>query len=221
MAIQAGGVAIVSLGVSCQVTHQISRHSDLIGDLIGAPVKSKGTPFDWMVSPAQSTARMIGEWRSYPEDPAGLAADHKPYWPQIPSWFWHDDQHLEAGTFLSRRGHLVENLSRLRQTERQVFVLANTQRNLHVFARRVVHPLNFVFEDEDLDALEAALEAQFPNPELWVVVRKDRHRLQGRKGHPRVIEYVPDVSKWRGDDEQWAAAFKRMLGSAETSEPGR
>ena len=121
------------------------------------------TPFDWNICPAQSAARMIRDWRFYPEDPASLVVDLTPYWPEIPCWFYHDAERLEAGTFLSREAHLAENLERVQEAERQVFILANTQKNLTNVARRVVHPMSFIFKDRDINALRAALAARLPN----------------------------------------------------------
>ena len=214
MAIWAGEVAIASVGVSCQATHQLENHGALIGGLVGSRPKNMRTPFDWIVCPAQSVARMIGDWRFHPADPAELIEDEAPFWPDPPCWFWHDGVHLAAGDFLARQDHISENFAKLRGFERQIFILSNTQGNLDEFAKTLRHPLDFTIKDDDIDAVDAALKAQFRNPELWVVARKDRHQLDRHKGDPRVFEFEYEPSDWKGDYGQWAAALTRMLAPA-------
>jgi len=211
MGIRVNGVAVVSVGVSCQATHQIENHATLIGELVGGKPKHVSAPFDWIICPARSAAGMIRDWRFHPSDPAELIDDQEPYWPQRHCWFWHDAEFLRTGDFLPRRDHLADNFDRLRQVERTIFILSNTQTNLDTFARSVRHPMEFAFTDEDLDTVEAALKSRFPNGELWIVAQKGRHALQRRRHDPRVIEFDFHASEWKGDYAQWSAALRRML----------
>lgn len=215
MGVRVGSFAMVGLGISCQANHQIGTHGALIRELTGSHKNAKHVrgPLDWAICPARSVARMIGDWRFYPADAADLVTDVTPYWPEGDCWFWHEGEHVASGEFASRQAHFVENLAALRALERVVFVICNTQTNLDEVARSVSRPLELAFTDEDIDAVEAASKAQFPNSELWTVVRKDRNRLQRRRRDPRVFEFEPDPSDWNGDYAQWAEAITRIMRS--------
>ena len=215
MAILARGVAVVSVGIGCQGTHQIGEHGALIGEWAGATPKQRRTPLDWIVCPPKGVASMIRDWRFYPEDPAQIIKDETPYWPQANCWYWHDEAHLTSGEFVSRQEHYLEVLEQCRAMPRQIFVLSNTQRNLDEMARSVSQPMNIVLHDEDVDAIDAALKSQFPDPELWVLALKGRHALQRHQDNPRVLEFDPEPSKWKGDYGQWGAALTRMLAAAD------
>jgi hypothetical protein len=212
MAIVSARTSVASIGIGCQGSHQLESHADLIRDLVRVQrVKRVSTPFDWIICPAKSVARQIGAWRFHPDDLSELIEDETPYWPEARSWFWHGGPQIADGTFLDRRRRVTTNFEDFRRTERQVFILSNTQTSLEAIVASVRHGLDIVFNDDDLDAVETALQAQFPNPELWVVTRSDRHVLARRKDHPRVVEFQPDRTRWKGDDTQWADALRRIL----------
>ena len=212
MAVQSNDIGFASVGVSCQATHQMENQLALIGELAGGALRRFRTPFDWIVCPARGAARMIQAWRFHPDDVSELSLDDEaPYWSWAECWFWHDAAHLQAGDFVARQAHFTTNFARLRQMRRQVFILSNTQTNLDRIKQSVRRPLDYDFNDEDVEAVESALQAQFPNAELWVMALKGRHVLKRRKDHPRTIEFAPHSGKWKGDFEQWEAAFRRML----------
>jgi hypothetical protein len=221
--------AVVSLGMSCQSGEQIRSHAELIARLVGDPgMRIATTVFDNIVCPPASAIRMLEADTFYPGDPAALTLSHGAYWKAFDVYFWHEyglhKRHfLEyfLGRVNKRRAfrelsgkyaHLSARFRSLRDRERLVFVISNTQNNLADNAAET--GISPTLSAADVERLCDACDAYMGRPCEYILASYD-DRLRGTPHRPRLRYYSlqKDDSPWKGDIGQWEWVFGSYFSS--------
>ncbi|CDO86030.1 hypothetical protein BN973_00368 [Mycobacterium triplex] len=213
MALLCADVALVSLGMSCQGAIQLQVHRALVAHILGSAAVLKRTPFDWLVCPPLSAARMIAGDRYYPEHIGELEClpGSPPRWPAMGDcYFWHEPRTVVSSpdSFLAKFAHTSRTLRGVTGFTRRIFFVANTQDNLADEVQAVA-PIPYTFTDEAIDRLAAAVTQRFDAP-LYVVSAPGRHQLTTPANRDRLLlmDITPGL---RGSDSDWSAVFRTML----------
>lgn len=228
--------AVVSLGMSCQSGEQIRSHADLLARLVGDPSMRIATcVFDNIICPPASAARMLEADTFYPGDPAAIAVSQGAAWSAFGVHFWHEyrlhKRHfLEylTGRVNKRRAfrqlsgkyaHLSARFRSLRNRERLVFVISNTQNDLVDTA--VQTGISPVLDVADIERLCDACDAYMGKPCEYILASYD-DRLRGTPHRPRLRYYAlrKDDSPWKGDIGQWEWIFGSYFSSVRRSAVG-
>ena len=111
-----------------------------------------------------------------------------------------------AGKF----AHLAEKFRRLRELERLLFVISNSQNDLTEYQAEV--GIDPAMSADDVVTLCAACDRYFGRHcEYLVATYEDR--LTGAPQRPglSVFKLAPDTSEWAGDHAQWREIFTQYL----------
>lgn len=208
---------LVSLGMSCQTTHQLRR-------LVGSERQSADSfprvtapsgLFDWLICPMASTVSLLDQ--GIPDFTRDCLQPHKEraYWPAMNLYFWHGFLVTEHGTRhininqtfereLARWRHLKNRFSAL-NPEQTVFVISNTQNNLATDVFNEDQRDNYIFSADGLDRLQASLARYFKtgtdNIRLQVLTLPERScDLSDRTN----VRFFPaDTNEWKGSKQSW------------------
>ncbi|MBX2886282.1 MAG: hypothetical protein KTR32_40375 [Granulosicoccus sp.] len=202
-------INFVSLGQSCQTTHQISYFADH-NPQSAALVKS---PFDWLICPVESTTEWLKQGlRTFSIDEIVEHRGHA-YWPRFNLWFWHgffdrsaDTPVLKIAEFaepeLSKHDYLRNKFLAL-DLSKTHFILSNTQNNLNTEVFEENERSSYWFDEENIDNLQLTLNHFYSDSvSLQVVTRPDRsssNLIQRENVHTLPI----DQSNWKGDKLAW------------------
>lgn len=213
MALFCADVALVSLGMSCQGAIQLHLHRSLVADIVGSAAVVKRTPFDWLICPPASAARMIASDRYYPEHISELECPPgvPPRWPAVGDcYFWHEPKTIlsQPDSFLAKFAHTSQTLQGVTGFGRPIFFVANTQDNLADEVQAIA-PIPYVFTDATIDHLATAVAQRF-GADLYVVSAPTRHALTTPANLDRLLlmDITPGI---RGSDSDWSAVFRTML----------
>lgn len=115
---------------------------------------------------------------------------------------------LPPDSFLAKWAHTSRTLRSVAGFTRRIFFVANTQDNLADEVQAVA-PIPYVFTDEVIDRLAAAVSQRFDAP-LYVVSTPGHHRLTTPANRDRLLlmDITPGL---RGSDSDWSAVFRTML----------
>lgn len=213
MALFCADVALVSLGMSCQGAIQLQVHRSLVADIVGAEAVIKRTPFDWLICPPTSAAKMIAGDRYYPERISELHCSKgmPPRWSAVGDcYFWHEQETVvsEPDSFLAKSAHTSRTLRGVAGFARRIFFVSNTQDNLADEVQAVAR-IPFTFTDLAINRLAAAVSQRFDAP-LYVVSTPARHELRTPVNLERL--FLMDVASGiRGSDSDWSVVFREML----------
>ena len=127
---------VVSLGMSCQATHQLARYAK---DNENLYTHTK-TPFDWIIcSPNSLVSWLESDLGNFDFGDIIVERD-RAYWPRHGMWFWHwfyshdgDRRILDIESNFDREVEKLENLrDRFSQCDpaNTTFVFSNAQNNL-------------------------------------------------------------------------------------------
>jgi hypothetical protein len=162
----------------------------------------------------------------YPDDPNALVKSEGARWPDFGVYFWHEyrlHKHhvLEyiTGRLNTRRAyrelsgkyaHLAGKFRQARQLERLVFVISNSQNNLH----SAVPDIDLTLTAAGVELLCDACDAFVGRPCEYVLATYEG-RLTGEVGRKRltVFKLTPDASDWEGDPAQWGDVFEQYFAS--------
>ena len=206
---------MVSLGMSCQTAHQLRRLKHPGSD----------TPsglFDWLICPLASTIKLLNH-----QIPDFSLSDIKirkgrAYWAEFNLYFWHSFYITEADgrrfsieeTFeqeLMRWRHLRDRFSALDPTK-TVFVVSNTQNNLHgeVFDDSELDQYHFT--DTDINHLTQSLATYFRTHtdeiNLQVVTRAERS--SGLSDNTSITFLPMDHNEWKGSKSSWDLWWQQL-----------
>ncbi len=208
MALLSPQLAIMSVGMSCQVAYQLREQAPAIAALAGVALEVHATPFDWIICGPAGVATMLADGVTLPRDPCELEARHKPYWPARCCWFWHVKGAItDHANGLARAIQCEGRLEMVHQAQRRIFFLANTQRNL-VEQSKSFGGFSVPLCAGDVEGLASALQARFGAHELYVVTHAGKHDMGGRPG---VFEFAPGGGQWQGDRKQWGRIFAAVI----------
>jgi hypothetical protein len=180
MALFCADVALVSLGISCQGAIQLQVHRSLIADIVGEEAVVRRTPFDWMIRPPTSTAKMIADHRYYPQRISELEClpGLPPRWPAVGDcYFWHEPETIASSpdSFLAKFAHTSQTLRKVSEFARRIFFVANTRDNLAEEVQGA--PIPYTFTEEAIDGVASVVSQCFDAP-LYVVSAPARHELR-------------------------------------------
>ncbi|MEM7302108.1 MAG: hypothetical protein AAF468_13570 [Pseudomonadota bacterium] len=203
---------LVSVGMSCQTTHQIHLAVDQSTSAAHNISVQKG-PFDWLICPLESACHWLDSGLESFEPEAIVDERDHAFWPQFDFWFWHGFyqksgslKHLDvAGTMERERSKLTyqrEQFSSI-DPETTLFVWSNCQNNLStdVFAENELGRIRLT--EQGRNRLQASLDHYFTRTcKLIFVTRTDR-------ADPAVLDFnnvyavAEEPSEWKGDRKQW------------------
>jgi hypothetical protein len=225
-------IAVVSLGICCQATFQIRHHAKLLARLSGdATAAISGMPFDGLICPPESAAKMLREDKFYPLGLDDLAVSQGAYWTDFNVYFWHEFRPGKLDSVTRRKinvekshrvlrekyRHMADKFRRLSQVERLIFVICNTQNNLPLVAD-LTGTVSPRVDLETIDALAAQGDAFFGRPcEYVVATYPDWASGQSTRKNVTVHELSRDKSDWQGDPAQWERVFKDTFARAPAS----
>lgn len=225
-------VAIVSLGMSCQITYQLRKHAGLLAELTGDPdLREVGMPFDWVIRPPMNTVRAIQELLFFPESRHEITLNNKiPYWAKNSTLYWHDFNGIEgtdvidvaseefASDFdeaVQKYQHVTESFEALRSKKRNIFIISNVQNNLEEHDRNF-GGIDYLLNKDNLGATAAAIAQRFPecSNEFLVVSYKDRIAPDIKLPNTLVALFSRDASEWEGSDANWGRLFRAYFAQA-------
>ena len=101
---------LVSLGMSCQTTHQLALFAEMNPDVVNF-IKS---PFDWLICPPVALANWLeADLMDYKLDEIVEHRAHA-YWPRFEFWFWHGFMdHNNGARILNIRSNAPRELAKL------------------------------------------------------------------------------------------------------------
>lgn len=206
---------MVSLGMSCQTTHQLRR-------LKNPDAEAPSGLFDWLICPPASTIKLLeNEIPDFSKNDIRIHKD-RAYWPEFNLYFWHsffmsepDGRRLSVGeTFeveLQRWRYLRDRFSRL-DPKQTAFVLSNTQNNLkgEVFEESELD--QFYFTDTVINDLRQSLASYFKARtdaiNLRVITRPERS--SGLEDDTSVTFLPLDHNEWKGSKSSWDVWWQEL-----------
>ncbi len=210
-------ISLVSLGMSCQTTHQLRRLTNLQPKAVNTSPRFTAPSglFDWLICPPASTIRLLNQ--RIPDFSKSSIAIRKGrvYWEEFNLYFWHnflvsDHQSRRVSidaTFeqeIVRWRYLRDRFSAL-DPARTLFVVSNTQNNLQEEVFDESEHAEYHFTDTLLDSLEQSLARYFCTTtndiHLQVVTRKGRSR---GLDDAALVTFLPlDHNEWKGSNQSW------------------
>ena len=209
--------AFVTLGSSCQPTRQLGLHAQLISEMLGDELVHDRYPLDWVISPIAKTTEWLRSGKYFPVSPDELTPvpghDKAFLWCERGVYFWHDFWD-SGGDITSTFWHVQARYERgfaklrdVRNLNRVVIVVANTQNNLPLVLGPAYPDLGFDFTAANLSDLQYAAEGFLGRQcEMLCVTYADRSsaELQSMPEQGIVVARIPhDDSDWEGDTAVW------------------
>ena len=217
-----GYTTLVSLGMSCQTTHQLRRLADSPQNSEISAVAPSG-PFDWLICPPASTIELLNQ--RIPDFTKNSIHIHKShaYWADFDLYFWHSflvtdkkSRYVNINkTFekeLTRWRYLRDRFSNLDPMQ-TIFVISNTQNNLttEVFDQSELDRI--YFSNTLLDGLKQSLARYFNtttnNIHLEVVTRKEC--VNELIDSNRVHFFPIDHNEWKGSKQSWDQWWQQRI----------
>ncbi len=207
--------AVVSLGMSCQTTHQLRRLTSAESQQTTTQIAALSGPMDWLICPPHSTIQLLKHrFPDFTKDDIQIRKG-RAYWSEFNLYFWHsflvDDgeqrQVCIDKTFeneLSRWRYLRDRFSTLNPTQ-TVFVLSNTQNNLRTEVFRETEQNQYRFTPELLEELHWSLAGFFStaisNIHLEVITRTDLTDNIESCAYGYLLPH--DQHEWKGSNKSW------------------
>jgi hypothetical protein len=214
--------------MSCQSTYQIRQHVDVIAAAAGDDtLKISGMPFDGIVCPPDAATRMLKTDTFFPVDTNELTISTGAFWKEYNVHFRHEYKLRKAHIFeyltgklnvarahrglVSRYSYLAGKFRNLRQVERLVFVVSNTQNDLVLYKKDI--GTEYAVTMKMIENLCDQCDAFFGRPCEYIFSTHD-DRVTGHSDRDRltVVKLAPDATDWKGDDRQWQRVFESYFG---------
>jgi|GEM_PF-6059858 len=218
--------AVVSFGISCQTTLQIDDHVELIAQALGdETLKKSSLPFDAVLTHPASTAQMLDADAFYPANKEELALYKGAYWAKQQAYFRHEctlrkshpleylrgKVNLDRGyrELASKFAHLSQKFRGLRELERLLFVVSNSQNDLPEMQAEIDKDAGAsVISLESMQQLCDACDRYFDRPCEYILVTYPSLKTgTGNRRGLTVFELTPDATQWAGDHAQWRALW--------------
>jgi hypothetical protein len=236
MSLSSDQLSIVSLGVSCQVSHQLRRNVELLARALDLPdLKISPSYFDNVGTPVASLLSLLS--RTDDPDwgvPASMAeitmAGQFPYWPKEEIWLGHYfrehgmlDGKVDIPATFARDQAVIrfmrEKFRRLEELSRDfVFVIGNAQENLEsdvLFSEKFRDW--FYFNADRMRALRDLLVGRFGSRFLALLVIENDKSWSGAWSLERVLRGHVGAPGWKGHwtgiDENWTPVLVSSLGA--------
>jgi hypothetical protein len=218
--------AIVSFGISCQTTLQIDDHVELIAQAVGdETLKKSSLPFDAVLTHPLSTAKMLEADTFYPTSKDELVLYKGAYWAKQQAYFRHEctlrkshpieylrgKVNLDRGyrELASKFEHLSQKFRGLRNRERLIFVVGNSQNDLPEMQAEIGHDArDSIISIDSMQVLADSCDRYFGRPCEYIFVTYPSMRTgTGSRRGLAIFELTPDDSQWGGDHAQWKALW--------------
>jgi len=214
---------MVSLGLSCQTTHQLRRLVSSEQDTEFCPeLLAPSGPFDWLICPPASTIDLLKKRIPKFSKNSIQLRNGRPYWGEFNIYFWHNflvtDQSgryvdIEA-TFekeLERWSYLSDQFAALDPAE-TMFVISNTQNNLETEVFDESEHDQYHFTGAEPGALSRSLAEYFHTEEdkihLEIVTRQDR---SSGLNPGKTVSFLPlDQNEWKGSKQSWNQWWQQL-----------
>jgi len=210
--------AIISLGMSCQSSHQIRSNISLLRSLTrDDTLEVKSLPFDWLICPPASATRILSDKHRFPERHE-LAINVRPFWMPKNTYFWHHFRDDNKAYDLDRHYEDTKKLYLQRwerfdavtkdPNRRLIVILSNTQNDLIKTERRV-GTISKTFRLSEIISNTKLIEDSFGRPtEFIIVTAADRFINDARpSSNVAIFHHSLDQTDWEGDVEQWNNTF--------------
>ena len=218
--------AVVSFGISCQTTLQIDDHVELIRRAVAdETLKPSSLPFDAVLTHPTSTAQMLDADAFYPLSKDEIVLHKGAYWARQRAYFRHEctlrkshpleylrgKVNLERGyrELASKFAYLSQKFRRLKDLERLIFVVGNSQNDLPEMQAEIGNdPGASIISIESMQQLCDACDRYFDRPCEYILVTYPTLKTgTGSRRGLSVFELSPDGSQWAGDHAQWQALW--------------
>jgi hypothetical protein len=227
MSLLGSKVGVISLGMSCQSSHQIELHAKLIADLVDdRSAKVSRFPFDNIICSPHAAGGMLEADRFHPESPDEVTiSESGGTWREMDAHYWHEFRPIRSGILRRKKmdpaasfkrltgkyRHTASKFRQLAKVQRLIFVISNSQNNLDMVARTTGN-LDFVLDRSMVNGLADRTDAYFGRAcEYIFATYPERMRGSAERNNVSVYELSPDGSEWMGDPAQWAALFREAL----------
>ena len=218
--------AVVSFGISCQTTLQVDDHVELIAQALGDETLRKSSlPFDAVLTHPTATAQMLDADTFYPASKHELVLYKGAYWAKQQAYFRHEctlrkshpleylrgKVNLDRGyrELASKFAHLSQKFRGLKELERLLFVVSNSQNDLPEMQAEIRKDAGAsVISMESMQQLCDACDRYFDRPCEYILVTYPSLKTgaESRRGLA-VFELTPDATQWAGDHAQWRALW--------------
>lgn len=202
--------AAISIGVSCQTTHQLSNHRILVSQMLRRQMEDYSSFFDWTLCDARAAASIVAS-RYKRVAPGDIDVLGKFFWlPEHGVWFFHDSDDLSTAgrqRVAEKYSYLLSNFWALAAKKRRYFLLGNTQNNLNEtsFEGRRSSTLSA----EIVSQVERAIAGSFEHGANRIVTVAYADRTSDVIDGAHLLSR--DDSRWQGDTEQWAKVLGKAL----------
>src|ERR1044071_1849170 len=210
--------AVVSFGISCQTTLQIDDHVELIRRAVGdETLKPSSLPFDAGLTHPTSPGQMLDADAFYPLSKDEIVLHKGPYWARQRAYFRHEctlrkshpleylrgKVNLERGyrELASKFAYLSQKFRRLKDLERLIFVVGNSQNDLPEMQAEIGNdPGASIISIESMQQLCDACDRYFDRPCEYILVTYPTLKTgTGSRRGLSVFELSPDGSQGAGD----------------------
>lgn len=218
--------AVVSFGISCQTTLQVDDHVELIARALGDETLRKSSlPFDAVLTHPTATAQMLDADTFYPASKHELVLYKGAYWAKQQAYFRHECTLRKSHPFEYLRGkvnldrgyrelaskfaHLSQKFRGLKELERLLFVVSNSQNDLPEMQAEMGNDAGAsVISMESMQQLCDACDRYFDRPCEYILVTYPHLKTgTGNRRGLAVFELTPDATQWAGDHAQWRALW--------------
>jgi len=241
MSLSSDQLSVVSLGVSCQVTHQLRQNVELLArELAIADLQVSPSYFDYVGVSVSSLLSMLSRLDfpgcGVPESAEEIAiVGGFPYWPKEEIWLGHyfrehgmlDGKVDIAGRFAKDRDIMRFMTEKFRRLDEQslniIFVIGNAQENLLAAVQPLLEGVDaadqfrdwFHFSAERMRKLRDLLVGRLGPRFLGLVVIENDETWSGPWSVDRVLRAHVGAPGWRGEwkgvDENWSPVLVSSL----------
>lgn len=223
-------VGIIGLGLSCQGSLQIRDNIDVLARVSGDDtLKASGMPFDSIICPPASAAKMLRNDTFFPRDNAEIQVFRGAFWKDYNVYFRHEYTLRKSHPFeywrgkvnasralrelTSKFGYMAEKFRNASRLDRLIFVISNTQNDLFEYKEEV--GIDYGIAMKSIDDLCDECDRYFSRRCEYIFATYE-DRVRGRSTRERLAVYrlVPDASVWGGDRQQWKDLFENYFARA-------
>ena len=212
-------LAVVSLGMSCQSAWQIDLNVNVIELVSGDSVAKSRLPIDWLICSPDSVGQMLRSDVFFPPSREQFTVSPRPCWEERDVYFWHEFKRRQSGlarllgnrfdikggyeSVRQKYRYLAEKFRALKELERLVFVISNTQNNL-TDVQKETGIIEYVLDLDEVARLCDECDRYFERRcEYLFVTYDERVRGHSDRNNLAIFKLEPDETEWVGDQAQW------------------
>lgn len=206
--------AVVSLGLSCQTAWQLHLNREFLSELISEELTFKKSLFNYTLSQPAEICKYLSQGPGQIISASDITVNEENYLyvERLKLWLVHDSKVLTPDNFpvvASKYSYLSDNFWNIRNCQRRLFIVSNTQNNL--YRQDIPGVRKFALDEKDMRSIRRSIAAAFPTGENIVEFVCYSDRVTAPSSNFHTIE--TDDSWWEGDKEKWAALYPHLLRS--------